>query len=98
MDRTYITVHHAHEVSIRAVNYSTARAALADTMDGVCADHEPVIITRSGSPSVVMVSLEDYSALAETAQLLRTPANAKRLMDSIHALEAGQGPVCALLP
>ncbi len=83
---------------MHAVNYSAARAALAATMDRVCADHEPVIITRSGSPSVVMVSLEDYSALAATAHLLGTPANAKRVMDSIHALEAGQGLVRALSP
>lgn len=83
---------------MHVLNYSTARAALADTMDRFCADHEPVIITRSGSPSVVMLSLRDYCALAETAQLLRTPANAKRLMDSIRALEAGQGLARALLP
>ena len=38
-----------------------------------------------------MLSLEDFEALEETAYLLRSPANAKRLLDSIHALENGQG-------
>jgi antitoxin YefM len=60
-------------------------------MDRVCDDHEPLIITRNGEQSVVMLSLEDYKALEETAFLLRSPANAKRLLASIAQLTAGQG-------
>ncbi len=74
-----------------ALTYSTARATLADTMDRVCGNHEAIIITRSGQASVVMMSLEDYKALEETAYLLRSPKNARRLMAGIAALEAGQG-------
>lgn len=74
-----------------ALTYSTARATLAHTMDRVCGNHEAIIITRSGQPSVVMMSLDDYKALEETAYLLRSPKNARRLMASITALEAGQG-------
>ena len=73
------------------ITYTAARATLADTMDRVCDDHEPVIITRSGERAVVMMSLDDYKALEETAYLLRSPRNARRLLESIAALEAGQG-------
>lgn len=74
-----------------AISYSTARANLASTMDRVCENHEAVIITRNGQQSVVMLSLEDYESLAETAYLLRSPANARRLMKAIEQLEAGCG-------
>lgn len=74
-----------------AISYSTARAKLASTMDRVCNDHQPLIITRNGEKSVVMLSLEDFNALQETAYLLRSPANVKRLMRSIEQLSAGSG-------
>ena len=74
-----------------AITYSTARAKLADTMDRVCEDHEAIIITRSGQQSVVMMSLDDYKALEETSYLLRSPKNARRLLESIASLEAGEG-------
>ena len=73
-----------------AMTYSSARANLASVMDRVCEDHEPLIITRNGDQSVVMLSLDDYKALEETAYLLRTPANARRLLASIAQLNAGQ--------
>lgn len=60
-------------------------------MDEVCESHEPVIITRNGQESVVMLSLEDYNSLEETAYLLRSPNNAKRLLEAIAELEAGHG-------
>jgi antitoxin YefM len=75
-----------------AVTYTTVRANLASAMDRVCNDHEPLIITRNGEQSVVMLSLEDYKALEETAYLLRTPpANAKRLLSAAAQLNAGKG-------
>jgi len=74
-----------------AITYSAARANLARTMDRVCDDHEPLIITRNGEQSVVMLSLEDYKALEETAYLLRSPANVKRLLASVAQLDAGGG-------
>jgi len=80
-----------------AMNYSAARANLAGLMDRVCDDHEPMIITRNGEQSVVMLSLADYKALEETAYLLRTPANARRLLASIGQLQAGQGVEKALV-
>jgi antitoxin YefM len=74
-----------------AITYSAARANFASTMDRVCNDHEALIITRNGEQSVVMLSLEDYTALEETAYLLRSPANAKRLLAAMTQLNAGQG-------
>lgn len=50
-----------------------------------------MIITRNGEPSVVMLSLDDFKALEETAYLLRSPRNAQRLMDAVDSLEAGLG-------
>ena len=63
-----------------AITYSAARANLAKTMDRVCSNHEPMIITRNGEQSVVMLSLDDFKALEETAYLRRSPVNAKRLL------------------
>ena len=74
-----------------AITYTTARANLASTMDRVCSDHEPLIITRNGEQSVVMLSLEDYKALEETAYLLRTPENARRILAAAAQLNAGTG-------
>lgn len=74
-----------------AITYTTARANLAHTMERVCEDHEPLIITRNGQQSVVMMSLEDFKALEETAYLLRAPKNAKRLLEAIAGLEGGHG-------
>ena len=74
-----------------AITYSSARANLARTMDRVCEDHEALIITRNGEQAVVMLSLEDYQALEETAYLLRNPANARRLLSATTQLDAVKG-------
>lgn len=74
-----------------AITYTAARENLASTMDRVCADHAPVIITRNRDQAVVMLSLDDYASLQETAYLLRTPANARRLLESMESLDAGKG-------
>lgn len=73
-----------------AVPYSTARSHLVKAMEQVCDDHEPLIITRKNARSVVMISLEDYNAIWETAYLLRSPANAARLRASIDQYEKGK--------
>ena len=74
-----------------AIRYTAARANLAKTMEKVCNDHDPVIITRKRESPVVMLSLEDYQSMEETAYLLRSPANARHLLESIAELEAGKG-------
>lgn len=74
-----------------AITYTAARANLARTMDRVCEDHDPIIITRNSEQAVVMLSLDDYNALTETAYLLRSPANTRRLLESVAELEQGGG-------
>ena len=76
---------------MNTITYSEARSKLADTMEKVCDDHAPMIITRKNSRSVVMISLDDYQALEETAYLLRSPKNARRLLESVAELESGGG-------
>jgi antitoxin YefM len=73
------------------MSYSESRARYAETLDAVTDDREEVIITRAGHDPVVMVSLDDYESLKETAYLLRNPANARRLLASIDRLENGGG-------
>jgi antitoxin YefM len=80
-----------------AITYTTARAKLADTMDKVCENHEPIVITRNSQQSVVMMSLEDFKALEETSYLLRSPKNARRLIDAVSDLAAGGGKTRKLL-
>lgn len=74
-----------------AITYTAARANLADTMDRVCDNHEAIIITRNSQQAVVMMSLDDFKALEETSYLLRSPKNARRLLESMASLEAGKG-------
>lgn len=76
---------------MKAITYTAARESLASTMDRVCVDHDPVIITRNRDQAVVMISLEDYESLEETAYLLRSPANGRRLLDSISDLKGSGG-------
>ena len=76
---------------MNAISYTAARANLASTMKKVCNDHAPVIITRKSETPVVMMSLEDYESMEETSYLLRSPANARNLLESIAELESGQG-------
>lgn len=82
---------------MEAISYTTARKCFAQTMQQVCDDHDPVIITRRDHASVVMLSLEDFEALNETAHLLRSPKNAKRLTESIDELNEGGGVERGLL-
>ena len=84
-----LSVH--YPVHMRSITYTAARERLSDTMDEVCEERSPVIITRNRDRAVVMISLEEYQALEETAHLLRSPPNAKRLLESIHELELGDG-------
>jgi antitoxin YefM len=60
-------------------------------MDRVSENHEPVIITRKNRSNLVLLSYEDYSAIEETAYLLRSPKNAQRLRESITSFKEGKG-------
>ncbi len=76
---------------MKSITYTAARENLATTINKVCEDHAPVVITRNRDQAVVMLSLPEYEALQETAYLLRSPANAKRLLGASDALKRGKG-------
>ena len=71
------------------VSYSQLRNNLASYMDEVCNDRAPLFVTRQNARSVVLMSEDDYEGLMETVHLLKSPANAARLLQSIK--EADQG-------
>jgi len=76
---------------MEVITYTAARQNLAKTMAKVCRNHAPMIVTRKSSESVVIMSLEEYEALEETAYLMRSPKNTRRLIESIAQLENGKG-------
>ena len=78
---------------MKTMSYTESRARYAEVLDAVANDREEVVITRAGHDPVVIVSLEDFESLRETAYLLRSPANARRLLDAMERLEAGRGVV-----
>ena len=82
---------------MKTMSYTESRSRYAEVLDGVVDDREEVIITRAGHEPVVIVSLADYESLRETAYLMRSPANARRLLDAMEDLEAGRGEAHALI-
>lgn len=75
------------------MSYTESRARYAEVLDSVVDDREEVVITRAGHEPVVIVSLADFESLRETAYLMRSPANARRLLDAMERLESGEGVV-----
>jgi antitoxin YefM len=80
-----------YPVQVKSITYTAAREDLANTINRVCEDHAPVVITRNRDQSVVMLSLAEYESLQETAYLLRSPANAQRLLAAVDILKRGKG-------
>lgn len=80
------------------ITYSHTRQHLAEIMNKVTEDRAPVLITRQTGNPVVMMSLQDFNALEETAYLMRSPRNAKRLMESIGQLATQGGTLRELSP
>ncbi|TCU76795.1 antitoxin YefM [Bradyrhizobium sp. R2.2-H] len=73
-----------------SVSYSELRGNLAAYMDQVCDDRAPLLVTRQNARSVVMISEEEYEGLLETVHLLKSPANAARLLRAIKEAEEGK--------
>lgn len=76
---------------MKAISFSKAKRNLSATMIQTVEDKAPVLITRQNGESFVLISPEEYNSLAETAWLLRSPKNARRLMDSIESLRSSNG-------
>lgn len=72
----------------RSTTYSALRSNLKRALDEVCADHEPLRVERKNGESVVVVSEADFNALEETAYLMRSPENARRLLKALHGSRA----------
>ncbi|MET7869555.1 type II toxin-antitoxin system Phd/YefM family antitoxin [Streptomyces cyaneofuscatus] len=78
---------------MRTMTYTESRAKYAETLSAVVDDREEVVVTRAGHEPVVIVALDEYESLKETAYQLRSPQNARRLLASIARLESGGGTV-----
>ena len=75
---------------MKTLSSTALRANLAAVMDQVNDDHEPIIITRAKGRPVVVVSLEDWAQMDETASLLASPANRAQLARAIAELDQGK--------
>jgi len=75
---------------VKSITYTAARENLASTINRVCEDQAAIVITRNRDQSVVMLSLAEYESLQETAYLLRSPANAKRLLAALESVKRGK--------
>jgi len=75
---------------MKTLSYDESPERFEEVLDSVVDDGEEVVITRPGRASAVIVSLEEYEALKETVYLLRSPANAHRLLDALGRLEDGR--------
>jgi antitoxin YefM len=84
-------------LKMNILSYSEARANLKKTMDEVCEDHSPTVITRQGGESVVLISLADYESMEETLYLLGSANNARRLLSSIAQVKAGKAKIRELI-
>lgn len=71
-------------------SYTEARNNLKAILDRACDDYEPTIVARKNGRAAVVISLEEYNSLKETAYLFSTPVNARRLMDSVEQANAGE--------
>ena len=72
------------------ISYTEFRQHLAAHMDDVCDTRAPLRVTRQNARPVIVLSEEEYDGIMETLHLLRTPANAERLLRSIENAEAGR--------
>jgi antitoxin YefM len=79
-------------IGMKTASVSSLRRSLASMLDRVVEDHEPVIVTREGGKaSLVILSLEDFASFEETNYLLKSPANAERLLAAVESLTSGGG-------
>ncbi len=76
---------------MQTATFSYTRQHLASTMDIVVNNHTPVTITRQNKEPIVMISLEDFKSMEETAYLMQSISNASRLNSAIVELENGLG-------
>ena len=71
--------------------YTQARASLASLLDQVTKNREVIIIQRRGEEDVAMISADELMGILETAHLLRSPNNAKRLLSTLESVRKESG-------
>ena len=71
--------------------YTSLRERLASVLDQVSNDQEVVIVRRRGAKDVALVPADEWAGLLETAHLLRSPRNARRLMAALQEAQRGKG-------
>jgi len=76
---------------MHAVSYSHARENLKAVLDKAVSDCAPITIVRQRGENAVVISESEWAGIEETLHLLRSPANARALLDSIAELDAGNG-------
>ena len=82
---------------MRILTFSDTLAHFAETLDKVVDDCEPVAVTRADREAVVIMPLSEYESTQETLYLMRSPANARRLLAAIERMENGGGEVHELI-
>lgn len=82
---------------MRVVTFSHARKHFKDVLDDVNNDADAAIITRRDADHAVVMSLDHYNSLMETVHLLKSPANAAHLTQSIAQYQSGKTKVCELI-
>ncbi len=71
--------------------YTNLRQSLASVLDRVANDHEVVVVRRKGAKRVALVPADELAGLLETAHLLRSPKNMRRLLTALRRATAGKG-------
>ncbi len=82
---------------MQTMTFSQIRQQLATAINTVVDNHSPIIVTRQNKESVVMISLNDYRSMEETAYLMQSMTNASRLNSAISQLNAGLGKTRELI-
>ena len=75
---------------MQAVRFSDLKKNMKNIMNEVRENHEPTIVTHKQG-NMVLLSLEDYNALEETAYILSNPKNAQRILTSLAEVRSGKG-------
>nr|VFJ48107.1 MAG: antitoxin YefM [Candidatus Kentron sp. FM]VFJ48767.1 MAG: antitoxin YefM [Candidatus Kentron sp. FM]VFK09435.1 MAG: antitoxin YefM [Candidatus Kentron sp. FM] len=72
------------------IPYSRLQESLQWTCDRVCHEHEPILVERGEGKNIVLLSEQDYTSLVETAYLMHSSANARRLTEAMHRSRSEQ--------
>jgi antitoxin YefM len=86
----YLNTYKEVERFMETISFTDLRKNLTEVLDRAESDHVPVVVTRTKRRSSVILSLEDYRSLEETAYLLRSPKNAEWLLESLKEADGGK--------